>query len=182
MTYDDIDRDILASLGVHFQSAFAGYLPVFFEDQHLDGTPPADYLEVRVEGATIDEIANEQYQVTVEVDIKIVRKKTNNILTIRSDAGKCAESLRLGIPLLHPIPNVDVTTYDAYSYIQLGGLTYADSSVTVTDTPQADVSLGCLTTQSFYGRRHKIEITHHGQLKNKHMLVSSVATTLSILL
>lgn len=182
MTYDDIDRDILASLGVHFQSAFAGFLPVFFEDQHLDGSPPADYLEVRVEGATIDEIANEQYQVTAEVDIKIVRKKTNNILTIRSDAGKCAESLRQGIPLLHPMPNVDVVTYDPLTYIQVGGLTYVDSLTITTDTPQAATNMGCLTSQSFYGRRHKIEITHHGQLKNKHMLVSTVATTLSILL
>lgn len=182
MTYDDIDRDILASLGVHFQTAFAGYLPVFFEDQHLDGVPPADYLEVRVEGAVIDEIANEQYQVTAEVDIKIVRKKTNNILTIRSDAGKCAESLRLGIPLLHPMPNADVVTYDPLTYIQVGGLTYVDQLEIVTSTPQPDTNMGCLSTQGFYGRRHKIEITHHGQLKNKHILVSSVATTLSILL
>lgn len=182
MTYDDIDRDILASLGVHFQSAFANYLPVFFEGQHIDGAYPADYIEVRVEGADIDEVAKEQYQVTVEVDLKIVKRKTNNLLTIRSDAGKCAEALRQGIPLIHPAVDVALTHLDPYSYIQIGGLTYIDSLAVTEIVAEADVTLGCLTTQSFYGRRHKIEITHHGQLKNKHILVSTVATTLSILL
>jgi len=182
MTYDDIDRDILASLGVHFQAAFAGYLPVFFEAQHIDGGPSADYLEIRVEGAEIDEIAKEQYEVMVEVDIKIVRTKTNNILTIRSDAGKCAESLRQDIPLLHPAGDIDVTAADGNSYVSLGGITYVDSTVTTESMPQPEVIMGCLSTQSFYGRRDKIEIRHYGQLKNKHILVATVSTKLSILL
>lgn len=149
MNYDTLDRDIFASLGVYFQTVFAGYLPVFFEDEHIDGAPSLDYIEVRIEGSNIDEIAHEQYQVTAEVDIKIVRQKTKNIFTIRENAGKCAEALRQDILLTHQ---------------------------------DSGVSLGCMSTQSFYGRRSKINTHHYKQLKNKHILVATVATKLSILL
>lgn len=182
MTYDNLDRDILASLGVHFQTAFAGHLPVFFEGQHIDGEPAIDYLEVRIEGPEIDEIANEQYQVTVDVDIKIVRKKTSNIFLIRTDAGKCAEALRLGIPLMQPSVDIEVETLDPITYIQIGGETYVDSVTELSMVTQPALPLGCLDTMGFYGRRNKIKTHHFGQLKNKNILVATVATTLSILL
>ena len=182
MTYDDIDRDILASLGVHFQSAFAGYLPVFFEDQHIDSSPASNYIEVRAEAATIDEIAREQYQVTVDVDLKIVRTKTNNLLAIRSDAGKCAEAFRGGVPYRHPVAVADATIVSVYPYITVGGMTYADCDVTTEAQENQAVVLGCLDNIGFYGRRSNVKIHHYGQLKNKHLLVSTVSTRLSILL
>lgn len=145
MNYEDIDADILASLGKHFQSAFDGYLPIFFENQHIDQVPDTDYIEIRIDGPDIDEIANSQYVILVDVDLKIVRQKTNNLMTIRRDAGKCAESLRQAIPFIHsgdiPAPEnlyeyVDVTTGQltaAYSYVDdPTGDTNSDSLATYT--------------------------------------------------
>jgi len=184
MTYDDIDKDIFASLGRHFQTALT--LPVFFEGQHMDGTPSIDYIEARIEGPEIDEIAKGQYHILVEVNLKIVRRKTDNLFTIRKDVGECAEALRRGIPYVHEAADTTIAGPGVvYPYCDLAaGETYVDGSGTntVLVIPTPDVQLGCLETQSLGGRRHKIETHHYGQLANKHTLVSTVATTLSILL
>ena len=179
MTYDELDRDIFASLGAYFQTVFAGRLPVFFESNHIDGKPANDYVEIRIDDLVIDEIAHEQYHVEVGVDLKIERTKTNDLFAIRLDTGKAAESLRQGVPLYHPTPDILVT--GASPYVDLiQGLTFVDSIQN--EVLATNVLMGCLSTQGLGGRRHKIETIHHGQLANKHILVSSVSTTLSILL
>ena len=132
-------RWIFASVSDHFKTKMdAVSLPLFIEGQHRDiDKSLQDYVELRVDGPYITEIARDQWQLYIEVNVLInsIMNDTNNH-RIHTSAGLVGAAFEDAIPV--------------YKY----GSTGEDD----------DSFLGCLVLQQDKKRRERIQISHFGQV------------------
>jgi hypothetical protein len=98
MKYNNLYRDCFSSIAKHIKAKIPD-ATIFYENDN-DTRRPLTYIEVRIDGPDIDEIANQQYRLFVDVDLLIVDEKSDSLFKIRNLMGKCAESLREDVNLL----------------------------------------------------------------------------------
>lgn len=98
MNFENIHKDVYASLGQFFQTFFDGGLPVYFENH--GNRPEANFIEARIDGPNIEEIANKQYVLEVEIDFLIVAEQCSDVFLVRRTMGKCSEALNADIPIV----------------------------------------------------------------------------------
>lgn len=107
MKYDTLAVDVIKAIGEKLQAYLTSVTDVlvFFEE-----TQPEDIeqnsIEIRLDGPTVDEIANKQYHVTVEVDLLLTFKMQDNIFTRRQVLAFMSEALREDVPLIISGENV----------------------------------------------------------------------------
>ena len=98
MQFDSLYRDSFSSIAKHIRAKIPD-VQLFYENDN-DTRRPLTYIEIRIDGPDIEEIANCQYRIVVEVDLLIVDEKSNNVFKVRNLMGKCAEALREDVHLL----------------------------------------------------------------------------------
>ena len=101
MRYDTLPTDVFKSVGSFIQTFLQTRvaIPFFFEEGRVDELGP-NTVEIRFDGPDVDEIANSQYWVSLDVDLLVTSKITSNIFERQNLLGICQEALREDIPLV----------------------------------------------------------------------------------
>ena len=99
LDFTTLPTDVLKAFGDKIQTFLKANtdVPHFFEDSREEELGP-NTIEIRLDGPHIDEIANGQYHIRVDVDLLVTLEIKKNVFVKSTVLGVCQEALNEDVP------------------------------------------------------------------------------------